>query len=87
MPELLQTLQTQVAVLERSLNDCQRTAADCREGNREAHGEFYRRIGAVELEVGKLGVRVGMWAAVGSIVGGGVVGLVVQLLQGKLGGG
>jgi len=87
MAEPVPTIETQVAVLERSLTDCQRTEAGCREENREAHADFYKRIGALELDVGKLGVRVGMWAAFGSLVGGGIVGLVMQLVQRKLGGG
>lgn len=87
MPEPVPTIETQVAVLERSLTDCQRTEAGWREENREAHADFYKRIGALELDVGKLGVRVGMWAALGSLIGGGVVGLLFKLMGNALGGG
>lgn len=79
-----QSPETQIAVLSESVRHCQKEEEECRELNRVAHADFYRRIGVVELELGKLGVRIGMWAAAGSVIGGGVVGMILYFLQKRL---
>jgi len=71
---------TTVAVLEARLEGCQRAEVECKAQNHEQHEAFYARISGLELEMARVGVRLGYWAAGGGIVGGAIVSVVVAFV-------
>lgn len=68
------------ARLDQRVQDCQTRAGECRGNNEKEHLEIFTRLRAVETLLAVLGKTVAMWAALGSIVGGALVTLIMRKL-------
>lgn len=77
-------VQTQVAVLERSVSDCQHVEAECRASNRQEHNEFFDRLREIEKALALTAQRIAFWSAIGSLVGAGAVSVAVYWIQRSL---
>lgn len=79
-----QPLEVTVAVLGKSMDDCQRLEQQCRAENRQEHAELFDRMREMEKQMALFGQRLAMWAAGGSIIGGAIVALVTALLKDRV---
>lgn len=75
-----QPVDVQVAVLTKSVDDCQREEATCRTQNRADHLELFDRMRQAETQLAVMGKTLAVYAALGSIVGGALVTLVMRKL-------
>jgi hypothetical protein len=66
--------------LRRDLTAVQERDRECRAAQHESWGKVNEKIGRLEVEMATLRARVAAWAAVGSILGAGLVQVVMKLL-------
>ncbi len=70
---------TGVAVLAQRMDDCQHIEEQRWNDNSAQHEDVFKRLGKIEVELGKQGVRVGIWATLGAMIGSALVGGAIQL--------
>lgn len=59
---------------------CAQTQATANRTNHEEHSDMFSRIGKLEQAVAAMNARVAAWAAIGAIVGGAALQIVVKLV-------
>lgn len=82
MAATAQSTETQVAVISKSLEDCQAAQKECRINNTLQHTEFYQRLNLLEKNVAVLCAKFATWAAIGGVVGSIIGGVVVRKFTG-----
>lgn len=82
---MAETIEVKVARLDEQVKGAFVTEAECRQTNHLEHKQLFDLCANNAQSIAVLAQRVAAWAAIGSLVGGGAMSLLVSLLQHRLG--